>query len=77
VFFRPNPVPQTKGASSAAEAPFLVEILFNEKAVHIPAPTPQFPYYRWDVVRHYYIEKLKRLGVDPAGDMYQYLLHLR
>ena len=55
----------------------LVEILFNERPVHIPVPTATFPFYRWQDVRPYYLEKLRRLGVDPAQDMYAYLLGLR
>jgi hypothetical protein len=55
----------------------LVEILFNERPVHIPVAATAFPFYRWQDVQHYYLDKLRRLGVDPAQDMYQYLLNLR
>lgn len=55
----------------------LVEVLFNETPVHIPVLTAQFPFYRWHDVQTFYMDKLRRLGVDPHGDMYAYLLNLR
>lgn len=56
---------------------YLVKILFNESPVHIPVPTTQFPYYRWEDVRRFYMDKLQRLGVNQEEDMYQYLMQLK
>jgi hypothetical protein len=61
----------------AAAAPPLVKVLYNEKPVHLPIMTNDFPYYRWEDVRRYYEAKLGRLGVQPGEDMYRYLQELK
>lgn len=54
----------------------LVKILYNEKPVKIPVVTNRFPYYKWDDVRAYYVQKLNSLHVALSDDMYQYLVNL-
>ena len=41
------------------DAPILVKALLNEKEATLPVPTDQYPYYKWDVLRAYYVKKLK------------------
>jgi len=50
VFYRP------KKAKSAR--PILVKALLNEKEATLPIPTDQYPYYKWDDLRAYYLKKL-------------------
>lgn len=50
VFYRP------KKAKSAQ--PILVKALLNEKEATLPIPTDQYPYYKWDDLRAYYLKKL-------------------
>ena len=38
----------------------LVKVLHNEKEVHIPVATDQFPFYRWTDVRSYYTDLLAK-----------------
>lgn len=38
----------------------LVKVLHNEKEVHIPVATDQFPFYRWTDVRSYYTDLLTK-----------------
>ncbi len=49
VFYRPK----------KAGAPILVKALLNEKETTMPVKTDQFPYYKWDDVRAYYLKKLQ------------------
>ena len=37
----------------------LVKILHNEREVHIPVQTDQFPFYKWSDVESYYRNLLK------------------
>lgn len=46
-------------------ADVLVKFLHNEKEVHIPIPTDNFPFYRWDDVRRFYQE---RVMPAPGGN---------
>jgi hypothetical protein len=48
VFYRPK-----KGNGD-----ILVKALLNEREVRMPANTDQFPYYRWQDLRSYYLKKL-------------------
>ena len=41
------------------DAPVLVKALLNEKEATLPIPTDQYPYYKWDDLRAYYVKKLK------------------
>ncbi|MBR1519905.1 MAG: histidine-type phosphatase [Bacteroidaceae bacterium] len=38
--------------------PILMKALLNEKEATLPIKTDQFPYYKWDDVRAYYLKKL-------------------
>jgi multiple inositol-polyphosphate phosphatase/2,3-bisphosphoglycerate 3-phosphatase len=55
----------------------LVKVLLNEKEVALPVKTSLYPYYRWEDLRYYYLEKLKKIHADPTTDMHQYLLQLK
>ncbi|MDF7666827.1 histidine-type phosphatase [Orbaceae bacterium ESL0727] len=47
----------------------LVKLLLNEKEVHLPIITDHYPYYRWDKVKQFYVNKLNRLGLaDNQSD---------
>lgn len=50
VFYRPK---------KQKDAPILVKALLNEKEATLPIPTDQYPYYKWDDLRAYYVKKLK------------------
>ena len=39
-------------------APILMKALLNEKEATLPVQTDQFPYYKWEDVRAYYLKKL-------------------
>ncbi len=41
------------------DAPVLVKALLNEKEATLPVPTDQYPYYKWEDLRAYYVKKLK------------------
>jgi len=41
------------------DAPVLVKALLNEKEATLPIPTDQYPYYKWDDLRAYYLKKLR------------------
>ncbi len=55
--------------SSLANQPILVKVLLNEREVHIPVQTDNYPYYRWNEVKRFYVNKLNKLGlpndIDP------------
>lgn len=55
----------------------LVKILLNEREVGLPIPTSTYPYYKWDDVKAYYLNKLKKIGVQPGDDMHSYLLNIK
>jgi hypothetical protein len=55
----------------------LLKILYNERPIHLPVTTTQYPYYSWKQVREYYLHKLHTLDADPGRDMYSYLRSLR
>jgi len=38
----------------------LVKILLHEKEVHIPVPTNMFPYYKWEDVRNYFMNRIEK-----------------
>ena len=48
VFYRENP--QDKDV--------LVKVLLNENEVRLPVKSEEEPYYKWNVVRDYYLKKL-------------------
>ena len=41
------------------DAPVLVKALLNEKEATLPVPTDQYPYYKWEDLRTYYVQRLK------------------
>ena len=41
------------------DAPILVKALLNEKEATLPVPTDQYPYYKWEDLRAYYVKRLK------------------
>ena len=45
--------------SKKASDPILVKALLNEKETTLPVPTNQYPYYKWDDLRAYYLKKLE------------------
>ena len=53
---------------------FIIKILLNEKEVALPIHTAAFPYYKWEDIKNYYINKLHNLHTDLHADMIQYLL---
>lgn len=55
------------------EKHYSVKFLLNEKEVKLPVETSSFPYYDWQTVREYYIEKLSKLGINLHSDMKAYL----
>ncbi|MBO9204156.1 MULTISPECIES: histidine-type phosphatase [Niastella] len=42
-------------------ADHLVKVLLNEKEMVLPVPTQQAPYYKWEDVKKYYLNKLRSL----------------
>jgi hypothetical protein len=50
VFYRPK-----KGK----EADILVKALLNEREAYMPAQTDNWPYYKWQDLREYYLNKIK------------------
>ena len=55
VFYRPK-----KGKSGDV----LVKALLNEREATMPVATTQWPYYRWDDLRQYYTEKLRKFDEE-------------
>lgn len=49
VFYRPQ-----KGK----KGDILVKALLNEREVSLPVKTDRYPYYRWDDLRQYYLDKI-------------------
>ncbi len=45
--------------SKKKDAPILVKALLNEKEATLPVATDQYPYYKWDDLRTYYLKKLE------------------
>jgi hypothetical protein len=44
--------------SQEVSGDILVKALLNEREVTMPVATNQFPYYRWNDLREYYLKKL-------------------
>lgn len=58
--------------SEQANQPILVKVLLNEREVHLPVKTACYPYYRWDIIKQFYVNKLNKLGLvenQSAMDM--------
>ena len=56
---------------------YLVKVLLNEKEAVLPVAAGQWPYYRWEDVRAYYVEKLGALQAGIGGNMQEYLRGLK
>jgi multiple inositol-polyphosphate phosphatase / 2,3-bisphosphoglycerate 3-phosphatase len=56
---------------------YLVKVLLNEREVRLPLVSAGGPYYRWEDVRKYYLDKLKGLGTGLKEDMLGYLRGLK
>lgn len=54
----------------------LVKVLLNEREVKLPVATRQWPYYRWEDLRAYYIQKLNGLHTGLQENMQEYLSRL-
>jgi len=51
----------------------LVKVLLNEREAVLPVATTQWPYYRWEDIRTYYVRKLGTVGAGLQQDMMGYL----
>ncbi|NUF28403.1 histidine phosphatase family protein [Gilliamella sp. ESL0254] len=49
--------------SKQANQPILVKVLLNEREVHLPIKSADYPYYRWSDMKQFYIDKLNKLGL--------------
>ncbi|SFW64215.1 histidine-type phosphatase [Chitinophaga sancti] len=56
---------------------YLVKVLLNEREVALPVKTTNYPYYKWEDVKSYYLTKLKKIGVKPGDDMHKFLLNIK
>jgi multiple inositol-polyphosphate phosphatase/2,3-bisphosphoglycerate 3-phosphatase len=57
---------------------YLIKIMLNEKDARIKGlRTKTFPYYQWNDVRAFYMQKLNRLHVSLSGNQYSYLQHVQ
>jgi hypothetical protein len=56
---------------------YLIKVLLNEREVALPIKTSSYPYYKWEDVKAYYLNKLKKIGVKPGDDMHKYLLNVK
>lgn len=52
---------------------YLVKVLLNEREANLPVATSQWPYYRWEDLRTYYVQKLRAVGAGLQQDMMGYL----
>ncbi|MWN90282.1 histidine-type phosphatase [Gilliamella sp. Pra-s65] len=50
--------------SEQANQPVLVKVLLNEREVHLPIKSAQYPYYRWSDIKQFYTDKLNKLGLS-------------
>jgi hypothetical protein len=61
VFYRPK-VKKVKGVeyqSPTTGDDILVKALLNEREAYLPAQTDNWPYYKWQDLRQYYLNKIK------------------
>lgn len=50
--------------SEKENQPVLVKVLLNEREVHLPIKSVQYPYYRWSDIKQFYTDKLNKLGLS-------------
>lgn len=56
---------------------YLIKVLLNEKEVRLPVHTETYPYYDWEKLKQYYVNKLAFLHYGINDNMHEYLLRLR
>ena len=57
---------------------YLIKIMLNEKDVRITGlKTKMFPYYQWNDVRAFYLQKLTGLHINISDNQYNYLKHVQ
>ena len=59
--------------SNQPNQPILIKVMLNEREVHLPLQTNNFPYYQWDAVKQYYKNKLHKLGLTDESDSLEWL----
>lgn len=60
IFYRPLPAKvKGKGKGLPKPGPVLVKALLNEREAYLPIETNQWPYYNWQDLREYYLQKIK------------------
>ena len=59
--------------SNQSNQPILIKVMLNEREVHLPLPTNNFPYYQWDEVKQYYKNKLHKLGLTDESASLEWL----
>ena len=66
VFYRPLPI-SLKGKKKGLPkpGPVLVKALLNEREAYLPIETDNWPYYNWQELREYYLNKIKEFESNP------------
>jgi Histidine acid phosphatase. len=63
--------------SKQTHQPILIKVLLNEREVHLPIKTDSYPYYRWNNVKQFYVNKLNKLGLDENQSAIEMLKNLK
>lgn len=63
--------------SEQTHQPILIKVLLNEREVHLPIKTDSYPYYRWNNVKQFYVNKLNKLGLDENQSAIEMLKNLK
>lgn len=59
IFYKPLPTKvKGKGKGLPKPGPVLVKALLNEREAYLPIQTTQWPYYNWENLREYYLNKI-------------------
>jgi hypothetical protein len=73
VFYRPKATKRrkqnraTETAKMAERSDILVKALLNERETTLPIATDCWPYYRWEDLRRYYLDKIERFSKHEAS----------
>ena len=60
IFYKPLPTsPKGKKKGLPKPGPVLVKALLNERETYLPIKTDNWPYYNWENLREYYLNKIK------------------
>ena len=59
--------------SEQADQPILVKVMLNEREVHLPLKTNDYPYYQWDELKKFYKNKLNNWGLTDQGVVLKWL----